>query len=295
MISILFFASPEPVTSLTMDTIAFMLQRVVLLEERVGLWMAIFILNTVVTLFASLAGALLILPLPLEVTDIRYRQVHPLYARFAKQLDRVGYILLWKPLVKLFQRFDKSFAVQKASESRHSSSHNFWSMLGYSGTEFHNMFYILPYLIPALTVIVNGIVMGMVLTVTIVKGAYEGILLAGYPGFFLGITQQSLHFFAFTMPHGILELSAVFSAIAIGHTFALQHSHELATQRVIVDPPLEVFDKNVKHLVTFTKEFLTSKGMLSTLFLITCLLFLAAYIEVYITPDIAKRVLMIFD
>jgi uncharacterized membrane protein SpoIIM required for sporulation len=295
MISIVFLASPEPVTALTMDAVAFMLQRVMLLEEQVGLWMAIFILNTGVTLFASLAGALLILTLPLEVTDIRYRQAHPTYTRFAKQLDRLGYTVLWKPLVKIFQRFDKNFVIQKETESLHHSSHDFWSVWGYSGPEFHNMFYILPYLIPALTAIVNGIVMGMVLTVTIVKGAYEGILLAGYPGIFLGIAQQGLHFIAFTMPHGILELSAFFSAIAIGHTFASQYTRELVVRRLLIDPRLAVFDRNIQCLVAFTKQFLTSRVILSTLLLITCLLFFAAYIEVYVTPDIAKRVLLIFD
>jgi uncharacterized membrane protein SpoIIM required for sporulation len=277
-----------------MDAVAIMMHRVVLLEEQLGLWSAIFILNTVVAVFASLAGALLILTLPLEVTDIRYRHAHPTYSRFAKQLDSFGFKLLWRHLIKIFQRFDKKFAKQNQAKTSYQSPRGFWNMIGYSGSDFQNMFYILPFLIPALTSIVNGVVFGMVLTVTIVTGAFEGFLVAGGSGFVIGVAQQSLHFLAFTMPHGVLELSVIFSAIAIGYSFAYQCTQDLVSQRLLIDHRLEVFESNINYLVILAKQFLKSKALISALLLIICLLLFAAYIEVYITPEIAEKVVMIF-
>jgi uncharacterized membrane protein SpoIIM required for sporulation len=293
-ISLIVLGSPEPVSESTMEVVAIMLQRVVLLEEQVGLWMAIFILNTIVAVFASLAGALLILTLPLEATDIRYRQAHPTYARFAKHLDRVGYWLLWKNLIKVAQRVD---AVGRQRQTGISDSHSlgFWNLVGYSGSDFQKMFSVLPFLIPALTAIVNGIVFGMVLTVTLMQGAYAGFLIGGGAGVFIGFAQQSLHFLAFTMPHGVLELAVIFSAIAVGYSFADQFAQQLLSQRLLIDPRLEVFEKNLICLVTVAKQFLRSKTLLSTLLLFTGVLCLAAYIEVYITPNIAESVVLIFD
>lgn len=276
-----------------MDAVAIMMHRVVLLEEQLGLWSAIFILNTVVAVFASLAGALLILTLPLEVADIRYRHAHPTYNRFAKQLDSFGYQLLWKHLITIFLRFDK-FAKQNQAKTSYQSPRGFWKMIGYSGSDFQNMFYILPFLIPALTSIVNGVVFGMVLTVTIVTGAFEGFLVAGGSGFVIGVAQQSLHFLAFTMPHGVIELLAIFSAIAIGYSFASKCTQDLVSQRLLIDHRLEVFERNINYLVTLAKQFLKSKALISALLLIICLLLFAAYIEVYITPEIAEKVVMIF-
>jgi hypothetical protein len=188
--------------------------------------MAIFILNTIIAVFASLAGALLIFTLPLEATDIRYRQAHPTYARFFKQLDNYGYRLLWKNLIKIFQRFDV-FVEQYQTDTSYHPPLGFWKLVGYSGSEFQKIFCILPFLIPALMSIVNGVVSGMVLPVTIIQGAYDGFLIAGGSGFLNGITQQSLHFLAFTMPHGVFELSAIFSAIALGYSFTDQFTREL--------------------------------------------------------------------
>jgi len=291
-LSIIVLGSPEPVSVATMDVVAIMLQRVVFMEEQVGLWMAIFILNTIVAVFASIAGALLILTLPFEATDIRYRYTHPTYARASKQLDRYGYWLLWKNLITLFQRFD-TFAKQYKTNTSQNTPLGFWKLIGYSRSDFQRMFYILPFLIPALTAIVNGIVFGMVLTVTIIQGAYEGFLIGGGTGFMNGIAQQSLHFLAFTMPHGVLELSVIFSAIALGHSFADQFTRELISQRLLIDHRIEVFEKNISYLVTFSKQFLISKTMLFTLLLFSCVLFVAAYIEVYITPVIAESVVTI--
>ena len=294
MISIIVLGSPEPVSASTMDVVTIMLHRVVLIEEQVGLWMAIFILNTIVAVFASITGALLILTLPLEASDIRYRQAHPTYARFAKQLDNYGYRLLWKNLIKIFQRFS-TFAKQYHSDTAYYTPLGFWKLVGYSRSDFQKMFSILPFLIPALTSIVNGVVFGMVFTVTIIQGAYEGFLTAGGSGFLHGIAQQSLHFLAFTMPHGVFELSAIFSAIAVGYSFADQFTRELISQQLLIDYRLELFEKNITCLATFSKQFLRSKTILYTLFLVICALLLAAYIEVYITPIIAERVVMIFE
>ena len=294
IISIIVLGSPEPVSVATMDVVAIMLQRVVFMEKQVGLWMAIFILNVIVAVFASIAGALLILTLPLEATDIRYRYAHSTYARVSKKMDSFGYRLLWKNLIMLCQRFDV-LPNQYNTHTAQNTPLGFWKLVGYSRSDFQKMFSILPFLIPALTAIVNGVVFGMVLIVTIFQGAYEGFLLGGGTGFFNGIAQQGLRFLAFTMPHGVLELSIIFSAIAVGHSFANLFTQELISQRLLIDHRIEVFEKNITYLVTFSKQFLRSKTMLFTLLLFSCVLFVAAYIEVYITPVIAESVIMIFD
>jgi uncharacterized membrane protein SpoIIM required for sporulation len=62
-----------------------------------------------------------------------------------------------------------------------------------------------------------------------------------------------------------------------------------------MDHHLEVFDQNINSRVTVSKQFLSSKTVISTLLLFAGVLLLAAYIEVYITPEIAESVVMIFD
>ncbi len=61
----LVFTSPEPVVSTTAAAVSLVMERVVGLEGWVGLWMALFALNTCVAVVASTSSALLLLLLPL--------------------------------------------------------------------------------------------------------------------------------------------------------------------------------------------------------------------------------------
>ena len=287
------FSDPEPLASATIDVVSLVMGRVGLLEEKVGLWMAIFALNTVVTVVASTASALLLLTLPFEVKDLKYRMAHPTYEKIAKIMDKVGITLLWNPLFHIFKRFNSSFAEIYRSEPPRNQFQGCWRFCGYSGTGFRNIYYIIPYLIPALIAIVNGIIIGMVLAVNIFLGAYDGFLIAGLRGLTVGVLLNFLYFLSVILPHGVIEVFAVLTAIAFGQGFASRYSNTILEQKLLMDHRLEELEKHVKYLVALTKQFLTSKTVLIPLTLVICLLCIASYIEVYITPNIAERVLTI--
>jgi hypothetical protein len=292
VLSTLVFHSPEPVASTTVGVISLVMERVVMLEGRMGLWMAIFVLNTFATVVASMSSALLLLILPLQVNDIKSRMTHQRYEKIAKIIDKLIYAL-WKPFLLIFKRLDRGFAKSYKEDPPSSQFHGFWRYCGYSGIGFRNIFYVFPFVIPALTAIINGIIIGMVLAVNIFMGAYDGFLAAGLHGFTVGALLNFLYFLSVIMPHGIIELLAVLMAIALGQSFASMYSQEISEHGLLLAHRLEEFENELTYLVTLTKQFLKSRRILKALTVIICLLFLSAYIEVHITPNIAERVLTI--
>jgi uncharacterized membrane protein SpoIIM required for sporulation len=292
VLSTLVFSSPEPVASTTTGVVSLVMERVVGLEEWVGLWMALFALNTCAAVVASTSSALLLLLLPLQVPDIQSRMAHPRYERFAKILDKLIYVL-WTPCFHVFKRFDRGFAQRYEVDPPSSQFQGFWRLCGYSGIGFRNIFYVFPFVIPALTAIINGGLIGMVLAVNLAMGAYAGFLAAGVPGLAIGSFLNVLYFLSAILPHGILEVFAVFMAIAVGQGFAALYSNEIFERGLLIDHRLEAFDKDLKYLVTVTKQFLMSRRVLTTLAVIVGLLFLSAYIEAHITPTIVANVLTI--
>lgn len=293
VLSTAIFTSPEPVASTTLALVTLMMHRAVELESRVGLRLTIFALNMVATLVASVVSALLLLSLPFEVSDVKYRHAHPIYTKLAKTMDTVGYLLLWKPLFTIVRRLDSSFTIQGQPDQTCTSQEGIWSLCGYSGTEFRSMFSIFPFVIPALTAIANGIIFGMILIVTIVMGAYEGALIAGLSGLFSGAIQQSIYFLVATMPHGLIELGVAMTTITVGYSFASQYAREIVDHRLLIDSRLAIFEGDVNELVFLTKQFLKSRLVFSTLLSSACLLWIAAYIEVNITPTIIEWALTI--
>ncbi len=289
----LVFTSPEPVVSTTAAAVSLVMERVVGLEGWLGLWMALFALNTCVAVVASTSSALLLLLLPLQVPDIQYRMAHPWYERFAKGLDKLIYGL-WTPGFRVFARFDRGFARRYEADPPSAQFQGVWCVCGYSGIGFRNIFSIFPFVIPALTAIVNGSLIGVVLAVNLAMGAYAGLLTAGIPGLARGASLNVLYFLSAILPHGLLEISGILLAIAVGQGFAVRFSHEIFERGLLLDHRLEGLDKDVRYLVTVTKHFLTSRRVLVTLFVIVGLLFLAAYIEAYITPTIMTNVLTFF-
>ncbi len=286
----LVFTSPEPVVSTTAAAVSLVMERVVGLEGWVGLWMALFVLNTCVAVVASTSSALLLFLLPLQVPDIQYRMAHPWYERVAKGLDKLLYVL-WKPSFWVFARFDQGFARRYEADPPSAQFQGVWRVCGYSGIGFRNIFSIFPFVIPALTAIINGSLIGVVLAVNLAMGAYTGFLTAGIPGLARGAGINVLYFLSAILPHGLLEISGLLLAIAVGQGFAVQYSNEIFERGLLLDHRLEGLDKDVRYLVTVTKRFLTSRRVLTTLVLIVGLLFLAAYIEAYITPTIMANVL----
>ncbi|UCH02744.1 MAG: stage II sporulation protein M [Candidatus Bathyarchaeota archaeon] len=289
--STLIFHSPKPLASITVDVLSLVVERVITLENRVGLWMAIFILNTVVVIVASTFSAFLLLTLSLEIHDLKYRMRHPRYNIIAKVMDKLGSVLIWKPLFLIFKKLDSSFKKIHYSHPLNDSTQGIWRFCGYSNREFRNIFYIFPYMVPAITAIVNGIVIGMLLAVHIFMGAYNGLLIAGLPGLTAGMFINFISFLCYTMPHGILELYAFLTAIALGRRFALHYSNEIFERRLLLNHRLEELTKDVQYLTNMIKQFLKSRTVLISLAFIISLLFIAAYIETYITANIAENVL----
>jgi len=289
VLATLAFSSPEPVASTTTGVVSLVMERVAGLEGWIGLWMALFALNTCAAVVASTSSALFLLLLPLQVPDIRYRMAHPRYEWFATILDRLIYAV-WTPGFRVFAKLDRGFAQRYAVDPPRAQFQGFWRVCGYSGIGFRNIFSVFPFVIPALTAVVNGSLIGIVLAVTLVMGGYTGFLAAGIPGLAIGSVLNLLYFFAAILPHGLLELFAVVMAIALGHSFATLYSNEIFERGLLMDHHLDVFDKDLQHLVAVTKQFLTSRRVLTTVAVIVGLLFLAAFIEAHVTPTIIAHV-----
>lgn len=291
-ISTLAFSTLKPVVSVSMTVVGPQMKRLGALERRVGLWMAIFALNTVAAVIASTLGALIILILmPLQFKDLKYRTERSTYGRIAKIADKVAYIP-WRPIFFLFKRFDNSFVGAYQGEASGPPVHEgVWMFCGYSREDFRKMVHIFLHIMPALAAIVNGIIIGMLLAIVVSMAAYSGFLTAGLSGLFVRASLGLVVFLSLTLPHGVLELFAFLSAIGIGHSFARLYSRELSDRNLLTGDRPEELEEEVKHLGALTMRFLKSKAVSKTLMLIICLLFVAAYIEAYVTPHIAERIL----
>ena len=170
-----------------------------------------------------------------------------------------------------------------------------WYYSGFTGHDYQKIAQSLPHTIPVIIVVVNGMLIGLLLSYFIFNGILNGYEIMGLNGIVLGSVYSLSYCFSAILPHGVLELPALLLAVSIGHKFARIQSNLVHDKRLFLGSEIENIYQSLGYVDSTTKVYLKSKSMWILLTSVIFILLVAAYIEVYITPEFIKMVMETMD
>jgi uncharacterized membrane protein SpoIIM required for sporulation len=284
-ILMMMLSDPEPVSSAIATTAVAATSKVEIAARYISPFVSIFLFNTIAALTASMGAGMFLLIHNVLVKEIDLRSRHRRYADISIRMEK-----LLIPFHKIFKRI---FSVETIyhSDKDVSTGHSIWDLCGYTKDDYRSFARMLPHVVPSLTLVANGVLFGILFSFFMFNGAVEGYRTMGAEGVGLGILYNIVYFATSIIPHGILELPALFMAAALGHGFANMQSKAIIKEGLFTGDDMVDMKRDVAHINSITIDLLRSGYFWKILLTITCVLMMAAYIEVYVTPEIVEDVM----
>ncbi|MCD4703826.1 MAG: stage II sporulation protein M [Methanosarcinaceae archaeon] len=275
------------------------------------LW-AVFIFNSIAAFTASAGTGLFLCIHRVLYEEMVLRLRHPVYANVSCRIER-----LFSPLYRLMRRVALVFKPE-LSKYQDESPHEYqsecldvspkpekdeeaacptsiWNVCGYTRNDYRTFASIIPYTVPVLVMMANGSLVGILLAFFTFNGGLSGFQIAGVAGIPTGLFYNLAYFLISLLPHGIIEFPVLFLVTALGYRFARTQSDIVLREGLFLGESVDHIRKDGMRISTITKSYLRSAYLWKILGLAIALLFLAAYIEMRLTPHIVEIVMGYVD
>ncbi|MEA1985771.1 MAG: stage II sporulation protein M [Euryarchaeota archaeon] len=255
------------------------------------LW-AVFIFNTIAAFTASAGTGLFLCIHRVLYEEMVVRLRYPMYASLSCRVER-----LFSPLYRLMRRMALRFKPElseyqdggpEPEKDEDTSQASIWDVCGYTRNDYRTFASIIPYTIPVLVLMANGSLVGILLAFFTFNGGLSGFQIAGVAGIPAGLFYSLAYFMISLLPHGIIEFPALFLVTALGYRFACTQSDIVMREGLFLGESVDNIKKDVMRTNTITKSYLRSAYLWKMLGLAIMLLFVAAYIEMRLTPHIVE-------
>ncbi|WP_407355220.1 stage II sporulation protein M [Methanolobus sp. WCC5] len=286
------FAQPEPVSEVIMNTASAATAKVTISANYMSLFWAIFIFNSIAASFAVIGTGFFNMLHRILISDIGMRPKHHLYASFSIVFEK-AMMPVFRALTAITSILDRDFSTLE--RSREEKKGTIWQYCGYGKNEYRDFAFMLPYTVPLMIVIVNGCLMGILLAFFTFNGALTGFQLFGLKGTAIGLMYNVIYFFVAIVPHGIIEIPALLIAAAIGYRFAYLQSHDVIGKKLFNGNDIQSLQEDAGYTYTMAKDYILSGYTWKMLCCIILTLLVAAYIETYVTLEIADLVMLALD
>ena len=195
-----------------------------------------------------------------------------------------------KPFSRFLEHKFPSIFTNFPEEPAKEMENSVWNYYGYNRQQYRMFASLLPYVPPFLVSVANGILAGIILAFIVANGSIEGMDLYGSTGIITGALAGFTYFMAFILPHGIIEIPALFLAAALGYVFASRQSFFVKKEILFSGDCIEDLERDIRKTEKCAFTYLKSPNFRKTMFVCICLLLLASYIETQITPEIGLSV-----
>ncbi|WP_445475155.1 stage II sporulation protein M [Methanococcoides methylutens] len=254
----------------------------------IGPLYSVFFFNIIAILVTSIGAGAITYSHRIVFKELLLRSQHPVYSKISSAMEKLS-----SPFFSFVQRVAlhiypdiKKYDVDVKSDS----SNSIWKHCGYTGEDYRAIASVLPLIFPVLTLFLNGLIAGTVLALFVFNGILWGSQTSGFGGILVGADFAFIYYLASILPHGVIELPAIFIATSIAYRFARIHSEEIIKGHLFEAEKEEDLKEDIRRIEDITGAYLRS-GYLWKIFSIAIfMLLVAAYIEIRLTPTIAGYV-----
>lgn len=287
------FTGHETVNNAISTTSSAAVKKVEVSSRYISLMWSISIFNTIAAFTASVGTGLFVYIHHVLIGDLKHRTRHQKYSNISIKTEHMFKKFVRK-IHSITAKTDPDYEQNEHVTQNHTKD-SIWYYSGFNGQDYQKIAQLLPYTIPVIIVVVNGMLIGLLLSYFIFNGILNGYEIMGFKGIVLGSIYSLSYCISATLPHGILELPALLTAAAIGHRFARIQSELIHDKRLFLGNDIESINQSLGYINSVTGVYLKSKPLWILLTTVTIILLVAAYIEVYITPEFIKMVMDTMD
>lgn len=310
------FSEPQPVDDAIVATASTAMSKVEIGTRYVSPMWSIFVFNTIAIFTASFGTGLFPYIHNLLIGEFSFRSKHRVYTAISIKIDKL-FTFIYRQLQRIASIFDPGFPKIKINmknkietqtgikteirteveEQTHQGdgTSSVWDLCVYTRDDYRMFAYTLPYTIPVLILLVNGFLFGILLAFFVFNGAMSGYEIMGLEGIVIGGFYTFSYFGFSILPHGIIELPVLFLAASVGYKFAYVQSNAVADDGFFLGDDIESVKEDVLRINSITAMYLRSGYLWNVFGVAVGLLLVAAYIEIYVTPEIVEYVMGVVE
>lgn len=284
--AVIFFSqTPTPINQAVSGTTNSALAKVEVGARYVGLTASIFLFNSIAAVTGSAGAALIVFVHRMLLSDLDLRKKYRIYATFSKKMESSG-----KPFSRFLKHLFPSVFSNIPDGEVEEKDNSIWNYYGYNRQQYAMFASMLPYAPPFLVSAANGVLAGFLLAFIVANGSIEGMQLYGSTGMFTGALAGLTYFMAFILPHGIIEIPALFLAAALGYVFASRQADVVKRDSLFSGDYTEDLERDIKKTEECAFAYLKSTYFRKIILVSICLLLIASYIETEVTPEVGTTI-----
>ena len=294
------FAEPEPVSTAIAATASAAMAKVEVGARYISPMWSIFVFNIIAIFTASFGTGFFSYIHNIFSGEFSFRSKHRIYAAISIKIDKL-FTVFYRHIRRTASIFDPGFSKinieNKTDENTHQDDEtsSVWDFCGYTRDDYRMFAYILPYTVPVLILVINGMLLGVLLAFFIFNGAMSGYEIMGLQGIAIGVFYTLSYFVFSILPHGIIELPVLFLAASLGYRFAYVQSKAVVDNSFFLSDDMKSINRDVSRINSITTMYLRSRYLWSVFGVAVGLLLIAAYIEIYVTPEIVEYVMGVVE
>ncbi len=306
-----FFSQPESVSAVLISTAQAATSEVDVVNEAIistseaatskvdfgaryiGPLYSVFFFNIIAIFVTSIGAGAITYSHRIVFKELLLRSQHPFYSKISCNMEKLSspfFSFVQKVALHIYPDI-KKYDVDEKNDS----SNSIWKHCGYTGEDYRAIASVLPLIFPVMTLFLNGLIAGTILAFFVFNGILWGIQTAGFAGIVLGADFAFIYYLASILPHGIIELPAIFIATSIAYRFARVHSEEIIKGHLFEAEKEEDLKEDIRIIENITRAYLRSRYLYKIFSIAIFMLLVAAYIEIRLTPTIAGYVIDLMD
>ncbi|MFP4654952.1 MAG: stage II sporulation protein M [Methanohalobium sp.] len=287
-----FFSDPETVNNAVSTASSTAVKKVEVSSRYISLMWSIFIFNTIAAFTASFGTGLFVYIHHVLIGDLKHRTRHQKYLNVSIKTEHM-FKQFFRKIHYITAKTD--LGQKQTRDTIQDPKYSIWHYSGFTRQDYQKIAQILPHTIPVIIIVVNGMLIGLLLSYFIFNGILEGYEVMGLKGVVMGSIYSFSYCISAILPHGILELPALLLTAAIGHRFAKVQSNLVYDKRLFFGSDIKNINQSLEYVDSITGVYLKSKPLWHLFIPVTVMLLVAAYIEVYITPEFIEIVMDTMD
>ncbi len=288
-ILMLTYSQPEPVNQAIVSTASAATAKVTVTSNYVNPMWSIFFFNSIAAFFAVIGTGVFMVFHKILINDIAIREKYSFYTRSSILFEKMV-MPFFRVLIKIAMIADRDLSAVNFKD--YSDNDSIWNSCGYDKKEYIIMAYMLPFTIPLMVIVVNGLLAGILLAFFTFDGAMTGYLLLDITGIIIGVLYNITYFMLLILPHGIIELPAIIIAASLGYRFAYIQAHDVIDKKLFSGNDIKSLRQDAAYTLVLTKKYILSAYIWKMLTIVIFMLLVAAYIETYITLEMANSTMI---
>ncbi|UGV40413.1 stage II sporulation protein M [Methanococcoides orientis] len=255
----------------------------------IGPLYSVFFFNIIAIFVTSIGAAAITYSHRIVFKELLLRSRHPFYSMISCNMEKLSspfFSFVQKVALHIYPDIKKN-----GLDEKNDSPNSIWKHCGYTGEDYRAIASVLPLIFPVLTLFLNSFIAGTVLAFFVFNGILWGSQTLGFGGILVGADFAFIYYFASILPHGIIELPAIFIATSIAYRFARVNSEEITEGRLFEAEKEEDLKEDIRRIENITESYLRSRYLWRIFSIAIFMLLVAAYIEIQLTPKIAGNVI----